>query len=335
MAMTLQSSVFPGFKKPRSVLPVSPDTGSPELERIKTRITEVISAKPQPMPTVSSTLEQLKKSEALRRDDRSTAVVGRPADLPISGKTVDTVLASKPHASVAVPSALSAFKGSLTATADRIRDDLQSKLTVELGSINTGAGATPAQAVLTIVPAPQSISDKVTATLGATDQIPFLGPILTGSSAQAVGFTPFRIPLYRRGGFGLLGKDDINLNLAEKQIAVGRYVATFTVGKFSALPFLAITSPIPFEVAGKKEEVEKATYDPVTGKLVIQINVKNNLIPILIAIAAAGVAIGVGAWGLSDSLDSLDKVVIDTSNSAVALAAVGGLGYLAWKFIKR
>jgi hypothetical protein len=54
--------------------------------------------------------------------------------------------------SVPVPAlaALSAFKGSLTATADRIQDDLQSKLTVELGSINTGAGATPAQAVLKI-----------------------------------------------------------------------------------------------------------------------------------------------------------------------------------------
>lgn len=57
--------------------------------------------------------------------------------------------------------------------------------------------------------------------------------------------------------------------------------------------------------------------------------------PILLLIAAAGAGIGVAGFGLSGALQSVDKVVVDTTDVAIKVGIIGGAGFVAYKIARR
>lgn len=154
----------------------------------------------------------------------------------------------------------------------------------------------------------------------------------SGDLNEDVTFTPFTLRLWDKVSGGVISSSDLAGGLSDKRIPVGRYILRFKVPVGAEAPFFAIRNSIPFTIEGKKAVLEKAKLDPVAGSLTVQVNLLENPIPVLLLVAAAAGAIGLGGWGLSSSLDSLDKVVVDTSSSVTQLLIVGGIAFLVWRF---
>lgn len=116
------------------------------------------------------------------------------------------------------------------------------------------------------------------------------------------------------------GRDDIGLT----NVTVGTYRMVFRIGDLADVapiewdhPF--IEEPLP----GKRVEIQRASLD--NGKLVIQVRVLDNPIPLLLLIGVAAAGIGVAGWGVSESLDRVDQIINSPTIYALGAATLVGV----------
>jgi hypothetical protein len=176
-----------------------------------------------------------------------------------------------------------------------------------------------------------------------------VSPVLSASpskvaaaiSGDQVNFSPFVIRLWSKRGGGLLTMSQLQGGLSDSTLTIGRYILTFRAPLQANPPFVSIDGAnIPISVGGKSVVIEKVRIaDYKEGEayreLKLQVNIIQNPIPILALVAAAAAAIGLGAWGLSDALDSVDKVVVNTTSSVLQIVVVGGVAFLGYWFLIR
>jgi hypothetical protein len=138
-------------------------------------------------------------------------------------------------------------------------------------------------------------------------------------------FSPFVLNVWNKKSGSVFSRSVASGGASDMPITVGRWQLTFRVPPGVKVPFVELHSPIPILIEKKKSVIEAVTLDNAAGVLKMQIHVQENIIPLLIVIAAAGAGLGLAGWGLSDSIESVDKVIIDTSNNAwkIGLAGVG------------
>jgi len=174
---------------------------------------------------------------------------------------------------------------------------------------------------------------------------PFTGVLPAVEQAQAetrlglpkpVGFTPFKVRVWERGQ-GVLNSGDSWGGVREMNLVKGRYILRFTAPADAWVPFTEFQGQIETKVLGKKVIVEKAVLDKVNGIFTVQINIIQNPIPLLLLIPAAVVAVGGGVWwaseGVEQSLESVDRVLIDVTDQMWQWLLIGGLGLAAWAFV--
>jgi hypothetical protein len=140
---------------------------------------------------------------------------------------------------------------------------------------------------------------------------------LASPTAKRVFFSPFRVSLYSRKGGGLLSSSGEALKPEDVPLLVGRYLFTLNASRLATSKFVESDRPIPFKALGKRMILEKLSHDPAAGTLKLQVQVVENIvwmIPVLIA-AAAAVGVGVAGFGIGNAVESVDKVLVDTSSA--------------------
>lgn len=168
-----------------------------------------------------------------------------------------------------------------------------------------------------------------TATAKAQPLIDVLGSI--GADPGKVKFSFMRFPVWIRTDKAQLNLIEAAGGVKDMQIPVGRYLFHFDSATVKFLPnALTINSPIPFTAQGKQMILEKAIIDPITGQATVQIDVRENLIPLLVVIAAGLGAAGFAGYGLSSTLKQVDAIVVDTTGGAWKLALALAVGVGAW-----
>jgi hypothetical protein len=180
-----------------------------------------------------------------------------------------------------------------------------------------------AKANVPVSPAPKADLKQVQAKLERY----FLTPAVLGETKvpPQFFFSPFVLNVWNKKSGSVFSRSVASGGASDMPISVGRWQLTFRVPPGVKVPFVELHNPIPILIEKKKSVIEAVTLDKAAGILKMQIHVQENIIPLLIVIAAAGAGLGLAGWGLSDSIESVDKVIIDTSNNAwkIGLAGVG------------
>ena len=150
---------------------------------------------------------------------------------------------------------------------------------------------------------------------------------------KPLDFTPVRISLWKKSGGGLFTSSQVEGGLADYGLSVGRYVLTFKApGRFGELYYQS-DLPVSLTVDGKRVILEKVDFNGPGGVARFQVNVVQNVVLLIGVIAAAAAAIGLGAWGLSDAIDSVDKVLVDIPKVAIELGGVMLVLYIGYKAV--
>jgi hypothetical protein len=145
-----------------------------------------------------------------------------------------------------------------------------------------------------------------------------------------VSFSPFRYNLWRRDVGGPIEDLAETTEIDDFNLVKGRYLLVFKYTPDEGRVFES-SEPIPFDIMGKKAVVEKFKMDG--GRLYLQVNLIENPIPLAVLIIAGAAAVGVAGFGIYNALESLDRVIIDTSNSLLYLGLAFGVGYVAYRFL--
>jgi len=156
-------------------------------------------------------------------------------------------------------------------------------------------------------------------------------PLKSADSAVKVSFSPIRLRVWRSpANFSLNSIYADAQNAQDIQLPKGRYLITCRFTPDPSGERLEFNSGFQFDVAGKKQILEKAVFDPRVGKIQVQIYVKENLVWMIPLIVAGVAATGWALNELNDTLFQVDKILLD---SWVPVAAAGGalLIYWLWK----
>lgn len=148
-----------------------------------------------------------------------------------------------------------------------------------------------------------------------------------------VMFTPFKLNLWRAGA-GPLGDviGQVEGDLDDIQLVTGKYILTFnyTVPDGRALES---SSPIPFDIMGKRAVIQKFKIDPAGSKFILQIHLMENPVPLIALILAGAAAVGIAGYSIYNALESLDRVVVDVTDSALWLGIAGAIGYVGYRVL--
>lgn len=98
----------------------------------------------------------------------------------------------------------------------------------------------------------------------------------TGLQASKAFFSPFRVPVWRKGKASLLGDTDVAKAAETLQVPKGRYILGFSIGALpiETAPFLSWSGKMPLTVEGRKVILEKAGFDKKAGRLQLQVKVE-------------------------------------------------------------
>lgn len=149
---------------------------------------------------------------------------------------------------------------------------------------------------------------------------------------KTVKISPFRFTVWRRHTPGQLTQSLSSGQMNDVQVPRGRYVLTFSGVRSAGLPAFGLDEPFTVSVAGKQQLIEKIVVNPAEDKAYIQVQVTENLIPLLVLSTVALGAAGWTFWKASDALDSFDKVIVDTTGGLMPLLVIGGVGLAVWFF---
>lgn len=182
-----------------------------------------------------------------------------------------------------------------------------------------------------VTPAGRAGSRNVNKAVKAKFGTDFFPPGLVGKTGRGQGlklgllFSPFTVRIWDKKTGGLFGRSTKSGGLKDAKLVKGRYQFVFKIPKSAIIPFIETNRHIPIKISGKRSIIEAARIDNAAGTLKVQLNVVENFILVLSAIAVVGAALGVGGWGVKQALESVDKVVVDTANNAwkIALTGVG------------
>lgn len=152
----------------------------------------------------------------------------------------------------------------------------------------------------------------------------------TGAELKRVTITPFRITVWRRTEPGQLLNDLSKGSSADISLPRGRYVLTFRGVRAAGLSHYATDEPFVLNIGGKHQVVEKIIVNPDDDTAQIQIQITENLIPLLLVATAAVGVTGWAFWTAGDALDSLDRVIVDTTGALTPVIVVGALGLAVW-----
>lgn len=154
---------------------------------------------------------------------------------------------------------------------------------------------------------------------------------------RKVKFTPFKMRLWdRSAGGNTLGGPG---GLMDMQIVKGRYIINLTAPTDVWSPITEFEGEIETKALGKKIVVEKASLDRDAGELTVQIHVVENPIPLLVLIPAAVVAVGGGIWwgseGIENTVNSVDRVLVDVTETAWQILLMAVIALVVWKYVGR
>lgn len=147
---------------------------------------------------------------------------------------------------------------------------------------------------------------------------------------SAVKFSYLRIPVWA-GTAEQLTKSVAAGGVSDKEIPVGRYLFTFNLGTNTGRDSWSIRKPFPFTASGKRMIFHAGQFDARTGLCRVEIEVVENLIPLLIVAGAGLAALGFAGYGMSSALTSVDKIINDIWKIVLA----GAVGVVAWWLWKR
>jgi len=160
--------------------------------------------------------------------------------------------------------------------------------------------------------------------------VPALGP------PKPVRFTAFKVRLWERGS-GVVNAGDIWGGIKEMTLLRGRYVLKFDAPTDVWIPFTEFQGEVETKVLGKRIVVEKAKLDKEAGSFTVQINLLENPLPLLLLIPAAIAAVGGGVWmageGVENSLESVDKVIVDVTDALWQWLIIGSVALGLWFFL--
>lgn len=166
----------------------------------------------------------------------------------------------------------------------------------------------------------------------------FYPPGLVGATGRGKKrgflFSPFTLRIWDKKTGGLFGRGTKSGGLKDATIPVGLYQFNFKIPKVAVIPFIETTRHIPIKIKGKRAVIRMARIDNAEGTLKVQLDVQQNPLPIIAAVLAIGAALGVGGWGVSEALESVDKVVVDTANNAWKIALTGLGVFIGLKVFK-
>lgn len=198
--------------------------------------------------------------------------------------------------------------------------DLRSKFLEK--PVSRGLGIM-AKANVPVSPAPKADLKQIQAKL----ETGTLTPAVVGKTEgkKRFMFSPFVLNVWNKKSGSVFSRSVASGGASDMPITVGRWQLTFRVPQGVNVPFVETHSPIPILIEKKKSVIEAVRLDNAAGTLKMQVHVQENPIPLLILIGVAGAGLGLAGWGLSDSIESVDKVIVDTSNNAwkIGLAGVG------------
>lgn len=176
----------------------------------------------------------------------------------------------------------------------------------------------------------QANRDRVGWTAPAASGV-IVAPVLRND----VTFSPFRLNVYKRQGSAVLSRDGASLRPEEMAGIVGTYVITLDATKLPSFPYLQSDQPIPFKAAEKRMILEKVSVDPATKKIRLQIKIVENLLPLILVIGAGLAALGVAGFGVADAIESVDKVIVDTSSAWWKWGLIVLIVVVGWWFLKK
>jgi hypothetical protein len=183
-------------------------------------------------------------------------------------------------------------------------------------------------------------SKTVRGAVGAQLETGFFPPGLVGKTGRSQGlrlgllFSPFTVRVWDKKTGGLFGRSTKSGGLKDAKLVKGRYQFVFKIPKTAIIPFIETNRPIPIKISGKRSVIEAARIDNAAGTLKVQLNVVENFILVVSAIAVVGAALGVGGWGVKEALTSVDRVIVNTANNAWKLVLTGGAVFAGLKIFK-
>lgn len=147
-----------------------------------------------------------------------------------------------------------------------------------------------------------------------------------------VNFTPFRINLYDRSKHGPLDSAGLSAGLDKIMLQRGKYLFTFRAPLDAPFGSLGSVNPVEIDVWGKKIIIEKYHWNTADNFVRVQIDIIDNPLPVVpIVLGIAGlIGLGIAGWGMADSLEQVDKIIVDTGG-LMPMVVLGGLAFLAYK----
>jgi hypothetical protein len=191
----------------------------------------------------------------------------------------------------------------------------------------------PAQTVPATVATASPTHETALASTTATDTVAAAVASIS-PDPTSVKFSLWRFPVWKGTSADML-RSVASGGIADKTIPVGRYLFTFDLGAQSNMNSWAIAKEFPFTASGKRMIFKRGQFDASTGLCRVEVEVVENLIPLLLVAAACLTATGFAGFGISSALTQVDKIVDDTWK-IVGIIALGAVAYFwLWPKLKK